>query len=245
MKHTRGKNTPIFLIGTGRSGTHWLGNSVASHPEIRATIEAQPMFSWATQLAFTPNPAKMQGLIWAYRWQVFLSIPKHYLDKNHPNIWHVEYLAKAFPNALFLGIERNPYATVSSMLLHDGVLYWQKHWKNYPVPNKFLGIDSGTANVYDDFPLAKQCAMRWLSHHNRMNTLKSLLGPSIKVIKYEHFANNPKKIIRELEQFLDLSHPLSIPDVKLESLHKWKKNLSDNQIQQIYEVIGNKPEYYE
>ncbi len=29
---------PIYVIGTGRSGTHWLGYSLKDHPEIRATF---------------------------------------------------------------------------------------------------------------------------------------------------------------------------------------------------------------
>jgi hypothetical protein len=32
---------PAFVIGTGRSGTHWLGYALENHPHVRATIEAQ------------------------------------------------------------------------------------------------------------------------------------------------------------------------------------------------------------
>ncbi len=45
---------PIFVIGTGRSGTHWLGYSLGNHPEIRATIEVQPMFGLSTRMALNP-----------------------------------------------------------------------------------------------------------------------------------------------------------------------------------------------
>ena len=34
---------PIFVIGTGRSGTHWIGYILAAHPDIRATIEVSPI----------------------------------------------------------------------------------------------------------------------------------------------------------------------------------------------------------
>ena len=42
---------PAFVIGTGRSGTHWLGYSLGDHPEVLATIEEQPMFGLSTQMA--------------------------------------------------------------------------------------------------------------------------------------------------------------------------------------------------
>jgi hypothetical protein len=46
---------PIFIIGTGRSGTNWVGNTLAVHPQIRATIEAQPMVGWSVALALNPS----------------------------------------------------------------------------------------------------------------------------------------------------------------------------------------------
>ena len=115
------RNTrPVFIVGTGRSGTHWLANTLKTHREIRATIEAKPMFRWATQMALDATTEKqlLPKLIIAYRWQLFLSSPRLYLDKTHPNIWLAEPLQQAFPDALFLGIERDPFATVASMLRH-------------------------------------------------------------------------------------------------------------------------------
>ena len=50
--------------------------------------------------------------------------PKRYADKSHPNIWIAEALSEVFPDAQFLGIERDPFGTVASMLKHKGVLKW-------------------------------------------------------------------------------------------------------------------------
>lgn len=46
LKHILGisKTQPIFVTGTGRSGTHWLGFSLGDHPEVQSTVETQPMF---------------------------------------------------------------------------------------------------------------------------------------------------------------------------------------------------------
>ena len=57
VRYMVGRKTfkPIFVIGTGRSGTHWIGYSIAEHPEIHATIEAEPMFQWSTTMALNPQ----------------------------------------------------------------------------------------------------------------------------------------------------------------------------------------------
>jgi hypothetical protein len=247
LKHILKKSNcrPIFVIGTGRSGTHWLGHTIENHPEIRATIESQPMFGWSTEMALNPKSKDhlLKKLLWIYKWHLFRSAPWHYLDKSHPNIWIAEKLKKELPNALFIGIERNPYATVASMMKHKGVSAWHKRWRKFPVPNRFLGINSKKdAKNYDNIPFASQCAMRWLSHHNEMNALKKSLKHSLLVINYESLAHNTREEITKLKTFLELTHPIPIPDVKTKSLNKWKNQLSKDAIRQIYDVVGFLPE---
>lgn len=234
---------PVFVIGTGRSGTHWLGYSLDSHPEIRATVEAEPMFGWSTSMALDPSLETLlfNKLVRAYKWQLFKSAPRLYLDKTHPNIWIAEKLKKAFPQSLFIGIERDPYATVSSMMQHKGVSAWHQRWREFPVPNRFLGITPEIAERYDDIPFASQCAMRWLAHHNRMNTLRTRLGDSLMVISYESFACNTEKTITELQSFLGLQHPLAVPEVKVDSLNKWENLLSDENIKHIHDIVSTAP----
>ncbi len=237
-------NVPIFVIGTGRSGTHWVGYSLATHPEIRATVEVAPMFEWSRQMAMNPGkePVLLPKLIRNYRWQLLRSTPRHYLDKNHPNIWIAEALLAAFPNALFIGIERNPFATVASMMKHQMVASWPKRWREFPVPNRFLGIDKQIAATYDTLPLSAQCALRWVAHHQRMEELKQTLKGSLRVIQYESFAEDPAKHVRELQSFLPLTQPIPIPEVKSESLDKWKTQLSPEDLDQISRVVGFAPE---
>ena len=236
---------PVFVIGTGRSGTHWLGHSVANHPQIRATVEARPMFGLATKMALNPalEARLFPRLVWAYRWQLLRSAPRLYLDKTHPNIWLAEKLQRAFPRALFLGIERNVYGTVASMMKHSGVASWHRRWREFPTPNRFLGITAEESENYDDLPLATQCALRWLAHRNRMQTLRTTLGNDLLVISYEQFADDPAATTARLEQFLGLSVPLPIPEVKRESLHKWRSQLTSAEILQIQRRVGDTPGY--
>jgi len=236
-------NRPVFVIGTGRSGTHWLGFALGDHPEVRATIEPKPLFLYSTHMALNPElePKLMDKLLKGYRWELYKSAPRIYIEKTHPNIWHVEKLKKQFPAALFVGIERNPYATVASMMVHHGVSKWHKTWREFPVPNRFLGISEEQAAVYDDIPFAAQCAMRWLAHHNRMEELQRMLGDDLLLITYEEFADHTEEILKKLQNFLGLKQALPVPDVRRESLHKWKSQLSAEQIEQIERVVSFPP----
>lgn len=246
LKYILGISTtrPVFVIGTGRSGTHWLGYSLGDHPEIRATVEVQPMFGLSTRMALNSKLEKrlFRRLVLAYKWQLFKSSPRLYLDKTHPNIWIAEKLKKVFPQSLFIGIERNPYGTVASMMKHKGVSAWHKRWREFPIPNHFLGITSELVDTYDNIPFASQCAMRWVAHHNRMNELRNILKDDLLVIYYESFAHNTEKIIYELQQFLGLHSPILIPDVKTDSLEKWKGQLSKEEVKQIQDMVGFPPD---
>lgn len=165
--------------------------------------------------------------------------PKHYADKSHPNIWLAEALQNIFPESLFIGIQRNPYATVASMLKHEGVSSWHSKWKEYPIPNYFLGITSSIANKYDELSLAEKCALRWKAHKERLEYLKIVLKDKLLILNYEDLINNTEEEINKLQNFLNLSKPFAMPEVKKESLNKWKKELSNETISEIKNVIEN------
>lgn len=235
---------PIFVVGTGRSGTHWLGHALESHPEIHATIEVDPMFKLVKKMALDAGkePALFWRLAWNYRLQIMRAWPRLYLDKSHPNVWLAERLLASFPQARFLGIEREPYATVASMIRHKGVAAWHARWKEFPVPNRFLGIRAEEAAEYASYPLARQCAMRWLAHHRRLVDLQGKLGERLLVIAYEEFAHHTDDVLQRLERFLGLQQSLPRPEVKRESLDKWRSVLSADDIEQIRQVVGFAPD---
>ena len=245
LKHIcgRSRSRAIFVIGTGRSGTHWIGYTLATHPEIVASIETRPMFSWSTRMALDPTNRRrlLPKLIRAYRWRILKATPRHYLDKSHPNIWIAEELKQAFPTALFLGIERNPFATVASMMKHPGVSAWHHRWREFPIPNRFLGIDAEAALTYEDLPFASKCALRWLAHREQMDHLRAALGASLLVIRYESLAIRTEHEIERLRDFLGLTRAIPLPEVRAESLDKWKTALSDVDVEAISAVVGASP----
>jgi hypothetical protein len=233
----------LFVVGSGRSGTHFLGYILEPHPQVYATIEDPDIFDDVTAMALDParEPELYPKLEDFYRREHGRHGDRHYLDKSHPNLWIAERLADSFPEAVFLGIQREPYGTVASMLKHAGVLVWHERWREFPVPNRFLGIGEREAETYDELPLAAKCALRWRAHEARMRELQQRLGDRIWVGSYEELLTDTRSQIDDLERFLGLEQPIPDPELRRESLDKWRTQLSEQDIEAVASVVGAAP----
>lgn len=232
------KSRKIFVLGTGRSGTHWLGYILGAHPDIHATIEKPPIFPWVTRMALDPSTraALMPKLLRRYDQEHVLVAPRHYADKSHPTIWIAEDLAAAFPTARFIGIVRDPYGTVASMLRHEGVMRWIHRWREFPVPNRFLGITEAVAPTYESMHIAGRCALRWRAHHERMTELRPRLGDRMLVLSYEALQTETASELDRIARFLDLGTPIPTPEIKRQSLDQWRDQLDAESLAAIDDV---------
>jgi succinoglycan biosynthesis protein ExoU len=231
---------PIFVLGTGRSGTHWVAWILEPHPELHTLIEKPPIFEWVTEMAIdaTAEHRLLASLLERYRLEAGSARPKRLLDKSHPNIWLAERLAQAFPQAKFIGVLRDVYGTVASSLRHEGVSYWAENWEKYPVPNRFLGVHEGNREAYAKMSLAGRCAVRWQTHLHRLDELETTLGDRMIRLRYRDLQTKTAAELARLQGFLGFSAPIPSPEIKAESLERWKKDLSEQQIEEIRAVVG-------
>lgn len=234
----------IFVVGSGRSGTHWLGHILASHPDLHVTIEDPRFFTSATAMAMNPQLQSelLPELVRGYRAEAANVAPKRLADKSHPNIWHAEQLLAALPEALFVGIQRDPWGTSASMLQHTGVLGWHRRWREFPVPNRFLGITEDVAYSYDELSEATRCALRWKSHHDQMRLLQDTLGEHLLVVDYKQLILEPAPVLEQLVAHLSLSAAFPTPETKSDSLDRWRNELADDQIDEIASIVGFRPD---
>ena len=232
---------PIFVLGTGRSGTHWTAWILEPHPQLHTLIEKPPIFEWVTTMAIEPDKEEqlMRPLLTRYRVEGRSAAPKRLLDKSHPNIWLAESLAEAFPNAQFIGVLRDVFGTVASSLRHDGVRYWAEHWDDFPVPNRFLGITEDNREAYAQMSLAARCAVRWHAHLKRLDELESVLGDRMIRLRYHDLQTDTEAELERLATFLDLDDPIPAPEIKKDSLDRWKQDLSEQQIAEIRAIVGD------
>jgi hypothetical protein len=216
----------VFVVGSGRSGTHWLGYILESFPSAHVTIEKEPIFSWVVEMAQNParEPELFPKLAQRYRAEHRMVLPKHYVDKSHPNLWLAESLADEFPEALFVAIWRTLEATVASMLKHDGVRHWVEAWDGGV--NRFLGVDEAMVDVYRELSVAGRCAVRVVAHAREIERLQGVLGSRLLVVNYEHLFAQPRLEARRLALLLGLRDPVDMPMPNETSRTKWRTQLS-------------------
>ena len=225
VNHGVNSNRMIFIIGTGRSGTHFLAKSLIQHSHITdltGGIENPLVFPLVTSAAI--DSGKKDGLLLEiykqYRLFRKAAAPQDFLDQSHPNLWFVEHLVEWFPSATFIGIVRNPYSVVYSMLRHNGVRRWTEIWDSFPTPNPFLGIRSGQEEAYREMSTVERSALRWASHFARLDEVKIQFPEKVQIVNYEALCETPRHVLETVQNVLGYHEAFPMPEVQRESLTK-------------------------
>lgn len=232
----------IFISGTGRSGTHLVGRSISSHPEITARIEEPDTFSLITKIATTQDISfglqtfLLKQLLRFRLTRIFKKSSNHVLEKSHPSLWLVDFLIKTFKASKFIFVYRELEPTVSSMLEHTGVMTWYNKLPQNK-ENKFLGINKSNVSEFETYSIEEKCALRWKSHYDEIFRLKNKYPENVLVLKYDNFLTNPNQAIDEVSEFLKISNSFSVEAFKVESLDKWKDRLTRNQLNKIRKIV--------
>ena len=232
----------IFIIGTGRSGTNLVGRIIGSHPQVIPYIEDSRFFKLATKIAIEQKfrTRRTSKLIRRYQKEAkAISGKSNYvLDKSHTNIWIADQLFEKFGDAKFIGVSRDVYSTVSSMLQHSGVMSWYDTLNN-KVENQFLGINNDNVDFFADLPLESKCAFRWISHQHQLGQLQKTLGANLYITDYAEVIKQNEIELERYSNFLGLENKFRVEKLNPDSLTKWKSSLKPQQIDNI-EMVVNK-----
>ena len=217
----------LFVIGTGRSGTHFLTKCLIGHKQITDLMDGREnprVFSLVTEAAVEERCTSRNLQIAAGRYAKLArtASPAWLVDQSHPNIWHAEYWADVFPASRFVGIIRNPYGVVASMLLHKGVRRWVEKWEDYPVPNKFLGIRAENVDEYRRMTIAERCALRWAAHYKRMQQLRGMLGDRLHVVSFETLCQMPHTELSKVAHLAGIEAGFNLPEIDRATLTKYR-----------------------
>jgi hypothetical protein len=226
----------IFVMGTGRSGTCWLGDLLGTHPSIQSFVEPRPVFDLVTAIAIDPRRkgSLLESVLGEYDRLFDLAQPLHFADKTHPVLWLAEEIAARFDDSRFIAMLRDVEPTVASMLQHRGVRRWCEQWVRYPVPNRFLGITPANLEWYKRASILERCVARWWAHHKEVLRLASILGSRLLVIRYESLVMDTRLNLAKVAEFLGLEEAFPEATAKDESLFKWKDYLTENDIASIH-----------
>jgi hypothetical protein len=197
----------LLVVGTGRTGSCWLGHILQSHPAITCTVEDSVTFPLARRMALYPSrsPECMGRLVAIYRDRVrkHAEQGQHYADKAHPLLWRWRDLWRAFPGGVwFLSARRNCEDVVRSML-HNGAIRSQTDsgWRKLELPNRFAGIRR--QEDYERRSLAGRCALRWAAHEAEADRLEAEC-PNVIRVQYEQLRADPAGVLASIRQRLRL-----------------------------------------
>ena|SRR5690554_3824318 len=235
---TKSKKKKVFIVGTGRSGTHLLARTLGSAKEVDAHIESNKYFKLLTNAAIHKNTNDRQSLVKLIReYDSFMNQSKKriVLDKTHPNLWLIDEINSEISNSYFVGIKRNLYATVNSMLRHEGVLKWYTTL-DLDVPNDFLGINELNMHYFKDLPLEAKCALRWKSHQQKLEEVVVKYENFI-LVDYEDFYNDIGSVLRKINDFVDEDLFYTVEKLNQGGDIKWQQQLSAEQIKNIDAVV--------
>lgn len=230
---------PVFIVGTGRSGTNFLCSCMNEFPDLSDVFfgcESPYMFREVSRLSI--NSKALPNYVFGYYKYMSNRVkPKIFLDQTHPNIWNVEQILKEFPGAKFIAISRDLYSVIYSMKLHKGVSEWIKKYKRYPLPNRFLGISLNNYIVYDKkLSNLQRAVFRWCSHEKRIAYLEAEFPESVMRIIYEDLSTNMSDCMNKISSFLGVRQPQKLNFFYEGSLHK-KLLLNKEEHQEINDAL--------
>jgi len=241
----------IFIVGTGRSGTHLLCRTLCSFEratDLMGGVEDPKTLGPTALAAISGCPIHER---------VYSTITKKcreanesgrvYVDQTHPLLWFVESLSEIISESIFIFPWRPNEQILASMLKHKGVLEWYERLRHGAIaaeyPNRFFGISSKTD--IESYSLDKLCLARIVSHKNECLRLQTLLGQArVRILEYERLAVRGASAITDLlssEEKMTLGQQKSNYTAELTSLSKYVHELSSSQKELAYSLEVGRP----
>lgn len=238
----------IFVVGTGRSGTHFtvrLLNGFA-HAHDPLSGEENPRILWDIATAAIHNRLPSRVTTDYYR-DCLNHHDGVFLDQHHPNLFFARYWAEMFDGIVLLYPRRPVHQVVASMLRHTGVMSWYSYAQNWrqrwlnrvPYPNRFLGISC--ASDISTLPTHLLCAHRVIAHQKAFESAVTQGGADLRSIDYEALVDDP---LSEFSRVFDESELQKLGNFTLcerpnrQSLTKYRDVLNDRQVAEI-EAFAN------
>lgn len=235
-------NTPIFIIGNGRSGTTMLGEILTSanvgksfegHFVTRALKKFGPNLKSRSELQ--DLIAFIQGFESSKRYRIKLDANDYNTEQNLSTrqiiIDALEQVAKTHPNRRW--IEKTPnYIYDLDLILNsfpDAKVIWMVR-DGRDVANSVLKKSWGANNVF-------YAAKAWVAANHKNNALKD---SRVLSIKYECFLTQPKEELTKIFNFLNFpcdDTQYFSRTVDASKMNQWKQKMNKQQIN-IFEAVA-------
>ena len=224
-------NAPIFIIGSGSSGTSVLSKVLETHRDVYSAKEADEVWYIASkktnlrrydikgrfyfdELDFNKCQAERINRIFCH---ILKNAKKRrFLEKTPHNLYRVRWVKKLFPDAKFINIIRSGKDFVRSIKKRNrdeqapGAYpgwWWRKDdyiWHAY----KAMFLESHpeySGIVKDVLNDENRAAVQWINAMESKN-IESLSKENCLTLKYEDLIENPESALRRIYGFAELEY---------------------------------------
>ncbi|WP_189472000.1 sulfotransferase family protein [Litchfieldella qijiaojingensis] len=230
---------PFFIVGVGRSGTHFLCKILNHVNGLNDYYEGKesPLFFGKVTRKAVHNKRLTRLHIGYYRLLQSKVNDDILIDQTHPNLWHAEQLISAFPHAKFIVIERELEQVITSMKKHKYVSQWGEDFNKYPHPNPFLGTTKNNLEIYQNVCTLQRNVFKWYSHILKGRQLKNCYPHHVYILKYDDLSKNMDLEVTNLCNFLGVKSDYTEVEFNKDALTK-KRNLTPEEKNMIKEAIN-------
>lgn len=243
--------SPIFIIGSPRSGTTFLGSCIAELPEI--SYHHEPVATKAAAHFIYRNQWESNTSEWFYRtvytWlmRLHFDVDLRFAEKTPHNSFLLPFLLQTFPDAqcihlirdgrdVALSYSKKPWlqaAQADSGKYEPGGYPYGPYPRFWVEPERFEEFRT-TSDIH-------RCIWAWRRfNENALAAAPEMPKQQYYQLRYENLVFSPTEEAERLLSFLSISKTEScrifqeaVCKVKTNSIGQWKKELSNNQLRQI------------
>ena len=211
---------PVFVIGADRSGTTFLGDCLAVLPELSyhhepEVIKAASRYVYEKRWGFRRARAFF-GLVYGWLMRIHLDGHRRFAEKTPTNSFIVPFLARAFPDSVFVHIVRDGRdATLSHLrqpwLLAASLATGRRDPGGYRHgPDARFWVEADRRREFETTSDVHRCAWSWRRHTSAALEGTANLPPErYHELRYEALVADPAGEGNRLLDFLAIDRPES------------------------------------
>jgi hypothetical protein len=248
---------PIFIVGSARSGTTFLGSCFRALPEISYHFE--PNLTKGAARYFYEGRWGIDKAKWFYR-TLYGSLMRLHFDadlrlaeKTPRNSFTIPFLLAAFPDAKFVHIirdGRDVAVSLSKKPWHraDAAVSGAIEPGGYPHgPYAHFWVEPERVDEFETTSDIHRCIWLWRRYvETVLEVASNLPDNQYHELRYEDLVFNTANETDRLLDFLEIFDPKSrylfhqaTAEVKPDSVGQWKRELLDDQLRQIDKEAGD------
>jgi Sulfotransferase family len=232
----------VFVLGSPRSGTTFVGRTLGSLPGFVDLGEVEPLKAAVAELSGLTDDESARRIRRILDGTRRLGVVGGLrgVEQTPGNVFVLAALQQAFPHASFVHVVRDGRDVVSSLLErgwlraervgHDGV------GQPFGAAPRFW-VEPGRRAEFSAVGDARRAAWAWRRHIEAVRAS----GVAVHEVRYERMCGNAGDVARELSSYLGVPmHPLSrrLARAHVRSVGRWRRDLEDEQLADVLAECG-------